>query len=594
MSFHYNNHITIGFAGKRNHIKLGMVAKRLESLFKVIDIKLKNCHLHFITGLADGSDLIAAGTFLEYFEQGIKENKRSCGAVLPFEKSDYLHTISDKKEFERIYSNCSQILELDGKYQEGATADHLLEKAYQQQGMVVGRLSDIFIAVTPKGDKGKTGGTKASLISALALEKQVILLNLEDDKFYLYQTVEEWFGDDKELSPEQIVDILFPEEYNAKYIEPEQIIDKGYIFFLRKKAWILFEFFFKRKKHRTTDDNPFFHNSLHETLYKIQDELDKKAIHFQYQYRGGYILNYILAITAIMLAVTSSILFSEGKYIDYKFWVYSLIIIGVFKLIVIAAMIVNTRNINIHGYNRKAIDYRYAAERLRVNYFMSILGVLRSPNPSLGNHSKKHFANYTGEVIYQSCMAVLLGKRFNVVIDKEKLMKFLQLLKKDWIGAQKKYHSFEKIRMKRMDSQLLYWPVFFSIAVLLIVFFDIISGYLIEIALPHRLKPIHESFIIIVPIMLGFTAFLPAIVSALNSIHFQSEAHRLFVRSDLMVRELKTYDQNIGQLEITIENSDEGSDFFRILKLMDNLASLQIDEVAEWSLIYEKRVFDQG
>jgi hypothetical protein len=594
MSFHYNNHITIGFAGKRKHIKLGLVAKQLESLFEAFDKKLKNCHLHFVTGLADGADLIAAGTFLEYFEQGIKENKRTCGAVLPFEKSDYLYTINNKTEFERIYSNCSQVLELDGKYEEGGAANHLLEKAYQQQGIVVGHLSDVFIAVMPKGDKGKTGGTKASLISVLALKKPVILLNLEDNKFYLYQSVEEWFGDDNELSPEQIVNSLFPEEYNTKQIEPEQIIDKGYIFLLRKKAWTWFEIFFKGKKHRVTVDNPVFYNSLHETIYKIQEELDKRSVHFQYQYRGGYILNYVLAIAAILLAITSLILFSEKACFYEHFWIYALISIGLFKLIIITALLVNTRDINTSKYNRKAIDYRYAAERLRVNYFMSILGVLRSPHPSLGNHSKKYFADYTGEAIYQGFMEAPLSKRFSAVIDKDKLIGFLQLLKNDWIGSQKEYHSSEAKRMKKMDNRLLFLPEVFSIAVLLIVSFDIVLGLLIEIIKVWKLESVHEGFIIAAPILLGATAFFPAIVNSLNGIHFQSEAHRLFIRSDFMVEELKTYSENIRQAEMTIENNKDGSDFLTVLRLMDNLAGVLIDEVAEWSLIYEKKVFEQG
>lgn len=594
MSFHYNNHITIGFAGKRKHAKLVLVAERLESLFKAFDEKLKNCHLHFITGLADGADLIAARAFLKYFEQGIKANKRSCGAVIPFEKSDYLHTISDKKEFEDIYSSCSQVLELDGKYEEGEAANHVLEKAYQQQGMALGRLSDIFIAVTPKGDKGKTGGTKASLFSALALNKQVVLLNLEDNKFYLYQCVEEWFGEDKELSPDQIANMLFPEDSHTRHIKPKDKIDKGYIFLLRKKAWILFEFIFKGKKHRGTYDAPIFQNSLHEKFYKIQEELDEKAVYFQYQYRGGYILNYILAITAVMLAITSSIFFAEETPATHCFTVYLLITIGLFKIIVITAMIINTKNINSHRYNRKAIDYRYAAERLRVNYFMSILGVLRSPHPSLGNHSKKHFSNYTGEVIYQGVMTAPLAERYNAVINKEKLLKFLRLLKNDWIGSQMKYHKSEKIRMKKMDILLLSLPGAFSTAVLLIVILDIITAIIVDIIPVNISCIVHDYFKISIPILLGLTAFFPAIVSMLNSIHFQSESHRLSVRSDLMVEQLQTYNKNIVQAETTIENSNEGSDFITVLKLMDNLASVLIDEVAEWSQIYEKRVFDQG
>lgn len=604
IQFLYTSYVTIGFAGKRKHEKLELVADRLESLFKALDQKLNNRHLHFVTGLADGADLIATDTFLKYFENDIKENKKSCGAILPFAKSTYLDTIHGKKEFERLCANCSQVLELDGKNEKG-TPRHISDRAYQQQGRVLGYISDIFLAVAPKSEKGKTGGTKESLISVLTLRKPVILLNLDDGKFYLYQTLEEWFGEDNAVEPEQIADMLFEPQFkepDEKKKEEVGELDQTYmsklIFMSRKNAWLLFEKFFKQRRKATAPiADLHFVNPLQENLYRKQLKLDDIAAHFQYQYRGGYVLTYILAFIAVMLAIISLVVFSEMfvRNAENLAMVNILIIIGLFKLVIIIAMYINTRNINRSAYNPKAIYYRYAAERFRINYFMSLLGVLSSPRPHLGNHSKKRFAKYTGEAIYQEQIATHLKDHYHIAINKEGLQKFIRLIKNNWVKGQKKYHLSAMVLMGRMDKKFLKLPGEFSIAVLMIVAFDLIIGGLFGyriICIPETVRHPYDHFAL--PILLGFTALLPAIVSTLNGIHSQSETHRLSVRSELMVDELEAHIERIRQVEHCIEDNNEGSDFFTVLKLMDELASTLTDEVAEWSLLYEKRVDEPG
>lgn len=604
MQFHYNKHITIGFAGKRRHDRLDIVAGKLEQLFKAFDEKLHDHHLHFVTGLADGADIIATDAFLKYFEEGIRENKRSCGAILPFAKASYLHTIAQKKEFERLYAKCSQVMELDGKNEKGKTPNHILERAYQQQGRVLGYLSDIFLAVTPKSEKGKAGGTKESLISVLTLRKPVILLNLDDGKFYFYQTLEEWFGEDIEIQPEQIAEILF--NFDADILREnlpentERIYQKrisGLIFLSRKKAWVWFEGIFKKKRKRVAGNDMQFANSVQESLHEKQSKLDEVAAYYQYQYRGGYILTYILALIAVLLAVASSVVFAEmfNRGHENTQMINILIAIGFFKLIVITGMLINTKNINKSAYNQKAIYYRYAAERLRINYFLSIIGVLRSPRPNLGNHSKKHFSKYIGEAIYQNKITPHLIERFNVVISKEVLQNFLQMIKDNWIESQKKYHRSASDLMGRMDKHFRHLPGAFSIAVLVIVGFDILVGILFGhniINISYSIKNGYDSFAL--PILLGLTALFPAIVSTLNGIHSQSETHRLLMRSQSMVGELDTHIKLIAEEDVIIENNNEGSDFFHVLKLIDELANVFTDEVAEWSLLYEKRVEEPG
>jgi hypothetical protein len=127
-----------------------------------------------------------------------------------------------------------------------------------------------------------------------------------------------------------------------------------------------------------------------------------------------------------------------------------------------------------------------------------------------------------------------------------------------------------------------------------IVSFDIVVGVLFG----HGIVPIpssirHRYDLYALPVLLGLTALFPAIIGTLNGIHSQSEIHRLLVRSQSMVGELEAHIRVVDDVEATIKSNNEGSDFFHVLKLVDELANVFTDEVAEWSLLYEKKVDEQ-
>jgi len=595
MELQFKKQVIIGFAGKRKHSQLEVLNDKLLSLFDAIDKTVADGTICFLNGLADGADQIAARIFLNFFRDRLNNDNSFLAALIPFPQTSYRKTLSSKKNFDDLYACCHQRLELDGKFISGATGDELKEKAYQQQGQVLARMSDLLIAVAPKSSEGKKGSTIETILSALSIKKPVILLNLDDGKFSLYRNIEEWFGSDSIMTPEAIASTLFTQVGSMFFPVLQTTNNKATIYRFRRFAWLLFEHIFKGKpvSRDVSHKKPIVVDPFYNRLSMILDKLDKAAVYFQHQYRGGYILNYGLAILAIFLAVSSLIIYSEEQWVNEQDLPWILAGVGLLKLFVLYTLLVNTKQINNNQYNRNAIDYRYAAERLRINKFISTLGIVRSPFPSLGNHAKKHFANYKGEAIYQGAMAELLTLKFDYSVEKDKLLDSLKIIRDDWIGHQISYHEAETNRMKRMDRHLEHIPEILSKSILLIVAFDLILSSAVEVFD----IPLNADFKIVemvaFPVLLGLTAFIPAIITTLNSIQFQSEAHRLFIRSNLMCEALQEQVSMINTTIQKIENNYDGCDFFDALNTVDHVAAVLTDEVAEWSLIYERRVYDQ-
>lgn len=593
MEPHFKNHIVIGLAGKRKHAKLNIIDEKLNDLFKALDESLGNCEIIFFTGLADGADQIAAKAFNEHYANTGLSKEKFLGAILPFNSADYEKTITQKKGYQDLYATCQQVLELDGKNINGNDGDSLRDKAYQQQGSALARLSDILIVIAPKSDGGKTGGSVQTLLTMLGLKKPVIFLNLDDQQFYLYENMEQWFHGLSPMKPEAICKALFKSDFSLPDVNINEKMDSGWIFKARAGSWGWFDKTFKGKKLVSDYVKTESPHNLFSLLNTLQEEIDRQSVYFQTQYRGGYILNYLLAFFAILLAVISLTIYTERSFLLDGFFVWSLFIIGCLKLAILILLLINTNEINKHEYNRKAIDFRFAAERLRVNVYMSILGIIRSPAPSLGNHSKKQFSQYNGESIYQKAIFNALRLKYTFIVSKENILSFLKTLKMDWIKGQISYHESESRRMKLMDSRLQNIPELLSKVIIGVVAIDLIIAFLVEIIKIVSDEEVKHFFDIFLPYMLALAAFIPAVITTLNSIQFQSEAHRLSVRSQLMHEELLFLDKKIDEITVDIEQNDEGCNFATVLNLIDETANILTDEVAEWSLIYERRVFDQ-
>jgi len=596
-NFHYHYHLTLGFAGKRIHHNLAEINGPLTDLFLMIDKKVEHTPLQLVTGLADGADQIAAEIFREHFAEKKNNAQRGITALIPFAENEYLETITAKTEFTKLYHHsCDQQLELDGLYQAGESRRAIAtrNKAYQQQSDVLASMCDVLIAVAPYQDDQKPGGTSQTVLTTLNFQKPVIFFDLKKQRFLLFKTIGDWFNKSHpSASVQAIVDELFsaPESFGKR--TPVKIVENR-VFHLRKRAWLFYEALFKHKDVPAISELPssFEKTPLAVSIEAEMDELDGIAQHYQFQYRGGYILNYFLALFAIFFAVCSAVTLTEASLLgDWRDWILSTL--GLIKLVILLLLLRNTKDINENNYNQHAIDFRYAAERLRINSFIGLFGIIAAPKPSLGNHSKKHFVKYNGEVIYQTIMSSLLAFPHQIKVTTSYLKDLLSFLQRKWLAPQIRYHGRETKRMKLMDDRLEKIPEKLSKWVIAIVVIDLVIGFLMDIVHIDVDESVKIALEIAVPILIGATAFIPAIITTLNGIHFQADTHRLSERSQSMVDELELLKTRVDQIKGQIDNDVQGSHYFEVLAGAQEIAALLTDEVAEWSLIYEKRVFDQ-
>jgi hypothetical protein len=599
--------LSIAFAGKRTHHHLDNIIGPMQELFQALAAEFPGTHLQLLSGLADGADQIVSDIFIKGEDtvaaggdQATAQPYRTdrlLGAVLPFPLLEYIKTIQNKHLFQTLYDHASYRLHLDGRHDGGNAANQ--KDAYRQQARVLPRLCDIFLAAVEKEEEGQKGGTKEAIHAALLSGKPVILLNLKDLRFYFYRSTEEWFF--QTAIPLTTVEIAHAcaRLYQKDIFLSNDAEPKDIIFFLRRAIWNRYDrFFHKNSAAGSTGEEAAIalNNPLFYQLEAERKKASESSKYFMFQYRGGYLLNYFLAITAIFIAVNTSTLHFfklENHFPGAGFTEGLLLSLALIKVGIILLIIRNTQKINQHQYNSKAIKFRYAAERLRVISFFSLFGVLKIPRPFVGNHIDPHLKDYEGEALYRRIISdIMIQSRINIEIGKEYILETTRFIRDQWLAGQVTYYEKDRKKMKKMDRKLVSIPEWLGKLVLIIVIAEIL-----EFLLPPSIrdKPFVKLCIdFIIPVLIALTILLPGIITTINSMHFQTEAKRLAFRNDIMFHQLSLISARLDKKLDEMTETDNGSELLDILLLLSEAASLTTDEVAEWTMIYEKPVFADG
>ncbi len=134
--------------------------------------------------------------------------------------------------------------------------------------------------------------------------------------------------------------------------------------------------------------------------------------HYSGLYRGAFLLNYGLAVGAVILAALSLVLLvfgylemssitathpvatdsaaihgrpdgtheAKADHLKSPMWLIpSLVVLGLGKLWILDRIVRNTDEANHGDWNDKAVDYRYLAERLRTMLYLPRLGSFQPP-----------------------------------------------------------------------------------------------------------------------------------------------------------------------------------------------------------------------
>lgn len=585
--------LTISFSGKREHPQLGHLKQALTDLFQALDSSLHGTHIQLLCGCADGADQIAAVVALDASLTN-SSNYWAASGVFAFNQNDYKKTITNTALYDDIYGKLHQKLHLDGVFLADETGKAMRVRAHRQQGQMLGRYGDVLLAASVRSGPVKGGGTLENVVSALRSGKPVIFYDLEDLRFYLYHHVDELLIGDE--SYDERFAVTIPQiaswiktycDLDARPFEPLPDPDHKTFFGARKFVWDAFEkVVYKSPKKWEGQKSPVpkKFKETYDQIEAVRKEISEKANRYQIHYRGSYMLNYVLAATAILFAVAAMLYYIYAlKYLPGVYW--PLIALGICKIGLMFAIIRNTHEANHSGYNKVAIQYRYLSERLKFNRF-SVIGGIQSPvPPTIGRHDERHLRNNSAEMHYQFLLSSLKRKVMDPIeLSGQDIRNYAGYIADNWHEEQIAYHERMSRRHEQIYTRIEKLSLRLSQAVLGIVTLEV----MLKLADSFDIEAIHPWSVQLGPPLLGLAAFLPAIVIILITINFQLEGRKLARRHLDQMSAIKA----LKHIFFKPQNKNTDCIFALLMSDLDNMEQLMIDEVADWTIFYENKVHE--
>ncbi len=327
----------------------------------------------------------------------------------------------------------------------------------------------------------------------------------------------------------------------------------------------------------------------------------KLSTHYSIQYKGSYLLNYQLAVTAVTIAVLCLGLLYVRRGIPEKQEhtrlqiEMILLALGSLKLVCLTVIYINTKQAEREEFNQRAIAYRFLMEQMRCMYFLPLFGIRRVPSPSSTAFISRKFNNTVLERHFRNMVSETMAQAQTGPAEVhygQRLPFLLHYVSHSWIGVQRTYHQFNELKYKRLDECYEKRVFGFNIFVMVIVGLDILwSVAHFQKWLPERISTwLPETG---TPLVLMLAAIVPAVVSSFNALRVQTEARGLAERSRAMGGMLGEQQEKYERLitEIT-QSTHKGAFTERAMTLVTETAQIMIDEVTEWTFIYANLVFE--
>lgn len=368
--------------------------------------------------------------------------------------------------------------------------------------------------------------------------------------------------------------------------------------------------------------------------------------HYGGLYRGAFLLNYLLAIITVTLAAASlALLGGSHTSVGEQFlsvaentvprvgggsevvktvpvWLLvTLLVFGIAKLFTVILIAVNTRQANKGEWNSRAVDYRYLAERLRTMYYLARAGSQQPPAAAPPQFASRVVRQSTIDWFFEAIVRSIspadleIAKPAEVKTEKDDVVSIkklvhiqpldvVQSVRDSWIQEQTVYHERNALTMQAVSHTTERMAINLGRLVIVIVICDllVIGGKLLN-WIPTSLDAVARPA---TPVLVFFSAILPAVVAALNGIRFQSECQRLAERSSVMRvmlhgRKNAQPGQPQGRWELAdrlahriaasqTSPEDIGSWSHDVLRLTEMIAMDFAQEAAEWSVLYSKEV----
>ena len=593
--------------------------------------------LRVLSGLADGTDQIALEALVGLESSAPSDTGPSLGhtrlelvAVLPSDTSSYRDNseVRNKATFDTLLQRCDSVIELDGdcapRPPESEQPDPLTrerrERAFRVQATVLLRQCDVLIAAADPGAEGGIGGTRATMADALDLGIPVIFLPCtprQDDAGvsligsmtdlektsacsgahwheHVANAVNRILADPSaarsgtSLRSDDATVALSPDERRllGEFFDGPTIETSVRA---RISAWV--ERRFAHGPVKTSADVPL------DAFQSYRERARALSTCYTGLYRGAFLVNYVLAVIAVILAVFTLVYLIALTHgvASARTGLTVLIALAVAKFSVLVIILLNTRQGNREAWNARAVDYRYLAERLRTFYYLPLATSLRPAPPRAAAYAAAALRQSVVDWLFQAIVRQApphtgLRQAAQPRVFSPDALHGSGTIRTNWLQTQIDYHRATSRTQLAMHHWIEAWVQRLNVSVIAIVAVDLaILAAVVAGADVPWIRAAHEYS----PILVFFAAVLPAIVAALNSIGFQAECLRIAERSATMVRILERRRAACEQLESRITTArgggaDPGAWTLETLEFAESCAQIVTDEVAEWSVLYSR------
>lgn len=534
--------------------------------------------MRLISALAEGADRLCASVGLEL------GYRLDC--PLPFEAAVYaedFRTAESRTQFEALLGQADRVLELPGERAAAAAAYSLVG------GAILGS-ADILVAIWNGQGSGGRGGTGDVVASALSMGKPVIHIPLDPGEAVKLM----WQGEgpsgsswhsaleppavpfDHAQLTEALSAILLPpneagehsalnaflaerEELLLRRIEYPILLAVTGVAKLRRSAWRKDPYLPATRSDWARFDSywqgwiPTDRFNLLEHGYAWVDNL---ANRFAQSFRSGHVVNFAFSALAVALALLGYLI---GGKVKVAF------VIG--ELMLIAAIVANTRVGHAESWQQRWLDYRQLAERLRPMRSLRLMAVARPPAVSATSRTgNRRWIDWYAGCIWRQ-LAMPRGR-----IDKAQLARLTDLLIKEEVGPEIAYHHRNSHRMQHVNHALhRFGSVCFITTVLLCIGFLGSTTFLD----PATAKTAAIYFTVA-------TATLPAFGTAAYGLRVQGD----FAGSS--ARSAATADA----LQALVSELDTHPSLARTAAIGNAAAAIMLVDLAEWRLTYQQRALE--
>lgn len=278
---------------------------------------------------------------------------------------------------------------------------------------------------------------------------------------------------------------------------------------------------------------------------------DQLAQHFAQSFRSGHVVNFTFAAIASIVALLGLL------WPAAKFWLVAT------ELLIIGVVMVNTRVGSKQEWQRRWLDYRSLAERLRPMRSLKLLGVARPPDPP----SRKRGGNRRWTDWYAKAQWRAMGPPCGVLDASETLVQ--RLIAEHELGPEIAYHRSNARKMAHVEHRLhkLGGAAFVATVLLCIGF---LAVYLLD---PDFMSRQAKLFTVL-------TAALPAFGGATYALRLHGDYAGTAGRSTETADELAT---------IAAELAGGPLPLARAAALAEAAARIMLVDLGEWRLTYEQR-----